>query len=117
MFVEIMDNFCDLKLRGPAWGYYQEPTKSILVVAKGNLPQAKEYFQDMEIHLVTGSRYLDGFVGEREAEASWMNENVDGWAEFVRTLAGVARKHPQSAYVGLQKALQQEWAFVQQFTL
>ena len=28
-------------------------------------------------------------------------------------MAGVARKHPQSVYSGLQKALQQEWAFVQ----
>ena len=28
-------------------------------------------------------------------------------------IPGVARKHPQSAYAGLQKSLQQEWAFVQ----
>ena len=31
-------------------------------------------------------------------------------------LAGVALKHPQSAYVGLQNSLQQEWAFVQRVT-
>ena len=31
-------------------------------------------------------------------------------------MAGVARKHPQSAYEGLQKSLQQEWAFVQRVT-
>ena len=31
-------------------------------------------------------------------------------------MAGVARKHPQSAYAGLQKSLQQEWAFVQRVT-
>ena len=42
-----------------------------------------------------------------------MQEKVEGWAESVRTLAGVDRKHPQSAYAGLQKSLQQEWAFVQ----
>ena len=34
----------------------------------------------------------------------------------MRTLSGVARKHPQSVYAGLQKSLQQEWAFVQQVT-
>ena len=33
--------------------------------------------------------------------------------ESGRTLAGVSRKHPQSAYSGLQKSLQQEWAFIQ----
>ena len=28
----------------------------------------------------------------------------------------MARKHPQSAYAGLQKSFQQEWAFVQRVT-
>ena len=28
-------------------------------------------------------------------------------------MSGVARNYPQSAYSGLQKSLQQEWAFVQ----
>ena len=41
---------------------------------------------------------------------------MEGWAEFVRTLARVACKHPQSTYVGLQKSLQQEWAFMQRVT-
>ena len=31
-------------------------------------------------------------------------------------MAGVARRHPQTAYVGLQKYLQQEWDFVQSVT-
>ena len=51
------------------------------------------------------------------AEVRWIHEKVEGWAESVRTLDGVARKHPQSAYAGLQKSLQQEWAFVQRVTL
>ena len=41
---------------------------------------------------------------------------MEGWADSVRILAGVANKHPQSAYAGLQKSLQQEWAFVQRVT-
>ena len=65
---------------------------------------------------MTGRRYLGGFVGERDAEARWIQEKVYGWAESVPTLAGVARKHPQSVYAGLQKSLQQEWAFVQPVT-
>ena len=53
-------------------------------------------------------------MGERETESQWVRTKVERWAESVRTLAGVARKHPQSAYAGLQKSFQQEWAFVQQ---
>ena len=35
----------------------------------------------------------------------------------METLVGVIRKHPQYAYAGLQKPLQQEWAFVHWVTL
>ena len=55
-------------------------------------------------------------MGERGTERQWVQTKVEGWAESVKTLAGVACKHPQSAYAGLQKSLQQEWAFVQQVT-
>ena len=31
-------------------------------------------------------------------------------------MTGVTRPHPQTSYSGLQKSLQQEWAFVQRVT-
>ena len=52
---EIMAHFRDLQLRGPARGYFPEPTKSILVVDKRNVPRDKEYFRGMGIQVVTGS--------------------------------------------------------------
>ena len=45
-----------------------------------------------------------------------MAAKIKGWTDSVEILAGVSRKHPQSAYEGLQKSLQQEWAFVQRVT-
>ena len=53
---------------------------------------------------------------ELRAEQIWVHTKVEGWADSVKTLAGVARKHLQSAYAGLQKSLQQEWAFMQRVT-
>ena len=38
------------------------------------------------------------------------------WTKSVAILAGVAQKHLQSAYAGLQKLLHQDWAFVQRVT-
>ena len=35
---------------------------------------------------------------------------------MVQTLLGVDRQNPQTAYYGIQKSLQQEWAFMQQAT-
>ena len=65
---------------------------------------------------MTGSWYLGGFIRDGAAEKSWLTWKVEGWAESVGTLAGVSRKHPQSAYSGLQKSLHQELAFVQWVT-
>ena len=112
----VMAHFRDLQLKGPARGYFPDPTKSIFVVSEQNVPRAKEYFRGMGVQVVTGSRYLGGFIGERETEDQWIQAKVEGWAESVLTLDRVACKHPQSAYAGLQKSLQQEWAFVQRVT-
>ena len=62
---------------------------------------------------VKGSLYLGDFIGDRDVETTWLDEKVQGWAESVRALSRVARNHPKSAYAGLQKLIQQEWAFVQ----
>ena len=45
-----------------------------------------------------------------------MAKKVEGWADSVKTLAGVDRKKLQYAYSRLQKSLQQEWEFVQRVT-
>ena len=70
----------------------------------------------MGVNIVTGSRYLGGFVVDGAAQESLLDEKVQGWAESVKTLAVLARNHLQSAYAGLQKSLQQEWAFVKRVT-
>ena len=112
----ILEHIWDLQAQGLARGYYPDPTKSILVVAPGNVAWAEEFFRGMGIKLVTGHRYLWGYIVDREAEGGWLTDKITGWAESVETLARVSCKHLQSAYAGLQKSLHQEWAFVQRVT-
>ena len=63
----------------------------------------------MGLQIVTRNRYLGVLVRDGAAEKIWLTEKVEGWAESMRTLSGVARKHPHSAYSGLKNSLQQEW--------
>ena len=81
-----------------------------------NVPRAESFFRGYGLQIVKGSRYLGVFFGTKEAQDSWMGVNVDGWWAFVDTLVGVACRYLQTAYAGLQKSLQQEWAFVQRVT-
>ena len=79
--------------------FYQQPQ---------NVVWAEEFFCGIGIKVVTGKIYLGGSIMKSEAENIWMDRKVEGWAEYVETLAGVSRKHLQSAYAGMQKSLQQE---------
>ena len=115
-FQQVQAHFQDMQARRPARGYYPEPTKSILAVAPGNVARAEEHFRGLGIRVVTGHRYFGGFNGDADAERDWLQEKMQGWLESVKVLAGVSHKHPQSAYAGLQKSLQQDWAFVQRVT-
>ena len=82
-------------------------------MAPGNVARAEEHFWVLGIRVVTGHRYLGGFIGDADAERGWLQEKIRGWTESVKLLAGFSHKNPKSAYVGLQKSLQQEWAFLQ----
>ena len=77
-----------------------------------NVAWVEELFRGMGLKVLTGIRYLRGFIGEGEAEKIWLAGKVSGRAEYAETLAGVSYKHPQSAYSRLQKSIQQKWAFV-----
>ena len=115
-FGRTLAHFQDLQVRGSLRGYFPEPTKSILVVALRNVARVEEFLRGMGSKVVTWSRYLGGFVGNRAAEDSCLADKVRGWTESVKNLSGVARKQPQSSYAVLQKSLQQKWAFVQWVT-
>ena len=47
-FAKVQAHFQDLQVRGPARGYYPEPTKSILVVTRGTSPGTKKISEGWE---------------------------------------------------------------------
>ena len=77
-FKAVMAHFRDLQMKGPARRYFPEPIKSISVVSEHNVPRATEYFRGMGMKIVTGRRYLGGFVGERGTERQWVKTKVEG---------------------------------------
>ena len=67
-FVHILAHLWELQARGPPRVYFPEPTKIILVVAPQNVAREEEFFCGLGIKLVTGNRYIGGFIGKSEAE-------------------------------------------------
>jgi len=112
----IRDHFHRLTEIGPRFGYFPEPSKCVLIVTEDKLARAQLVFADLGFKVVSGARYLGGFIGESASLQPWIAQKVSKWASDVDILATAARAYPQAAYAGLQKSLQQEWQFVQRVT-
>jgi hypothetical protein len=99
--------------RGPGFGYYPEPHKSFLVVAPEYEDEANRLFGEMGIKVVTGQRFLGGFIGDAAAKCLYVEKKVRQWCGYVDQLASVAVTQPQAAFAALTKSLQCEWSFLQ----
>ena len=96
----------------PPWCYVPDPTNIILVVSPKNVLQAESYFPGIELLMVTGSCYLGGIISDKVVETLCIEKKFQGLTSFMELMFGMARQHPQTAYAGMQKSLQQKWAFV-----
>ena len=104
----------DLLLKhGEHFGYYLNTGKSICIVRPEDLTKATELFGGLKLRFVTGFRYVGGFIGADDERDTWLKPQIDAWAQGVKDLAMVAKKHPQSAYAGLTKSFQMEWQYAQ----
>ena len=71
-FEGIWQHLDDLMVRGTPRGYFLKTTKSILVVSPWNAPRAQAFFRSYGLQIVTGKRYLGGFLGPRR-------RSIDVW--------------------------------------
>jgi hypothetical protein len=67
-----------------------------------NKAAATEYFADLGFKIVTGYRYLGGYLGSDQDLNAWLQDKASTQEHAVGKLAGITPKYPQSAYTGLQ---------------
>ena len=49
---------------GPSYGYFAEPSKSIIVVKEQHLQDTKTIFCDLQVEVVLAGCFLDGCIGD-----------------------------------------------------
>uniref|UniRef100_A0A8D8W759 Reverse transcriptase domain-containing protein n=3 Tax=Cacopsylla melanoneura TaxID=428564 RepID=A0A8D8W759_9HEMI len=103
----------DLNTQGPQYGYYPEGNKSCLVVSQEDIEYAQHVFEGTGIKVVTGSRFLGGYVGTNEDKNTFVVSKVDEWKSAVVKLAQVSQREPQAAYAAFVKSLQFQWTYFQ----
>ena len=103
----------ELSRRGPNYGYHPEPSKTVLVVGLSDVQQASALFCDLGIRVVSGGRFLGGFIGEPSLIANFVCDKVQLWSHCVQRLSDVATSQPQVAHGALARSLQFEWCHLQ----
>jgi hypothetical protein len=103
-----------LSQHGLTYEYYIEPEKTHVICTQEEEPKAKAAFlsRGLVVNFLRGKWYLGGFIGSKMEREKWVRENVLKWADGVKILASIAKRHPQTAYAGFTMSLQQEWCYV-----
>ena len=103
----------ELSCRGPDYGYHPEPSKTVLVVGPSDVQQASALFSDLGIKIMSGGRFLGGFIGKPSLVANFVSDKVQLWSRCVQRLSDVATSQPQAAHAALARSLQTEWCHLQ----
>ena len=77
---------------GPSYGYFAEPSKSIIVVIEEHFQEAQDVFADLEVEVVLVGRFLGSCIGNDEGIRQYVQGKVDLWVGGVEQLAEVARR-------------------------
>jgi len=93
--------FSLLCTRGPAFGYFPEPTKSFVVVSERFTGEAEAAFGSLGVHVVTSHRFVGDFISSLSARDDYVLSKVHRWAGHINVLADVALIQLQLAYAAL----------------
>ena len=97
----------------PAYGYFPNDAKSVLVVKPEHLQEAESLFADTAVQIRTdGWRHLGAVLGSPEFCKQYVTEKVETWALEIGRLADFATTQPQAAYAAFNHGLRHKWSFV-----
>ena len=105
--------FSQLCSKGPAFGYYPEPSKSYLLVNDRHRIEAERLFAALGVQIVAGHRFLGGYLDDHAGCEHYVSDKVRLWVTNLLSLTKVAVKEPQATYAALTKSFQNEWTFLQ----
>ena len=73
-------------------------------------------FSSYDVQVVTGRKFLGGFIGKSEDKELWLEKKVAQWSKSVQHLTHAAKSFPHEAYTALSKSLQNEWRYIVRVT-
>ena len=102
----------NLQALGPAYGYFPESFKSIVIVKPGLLSAAQALFEHLQVDVRLSSRFLGGCFGDEAGVKAYVEEKVASWTASVARLSAAAKSYPHAPYCALTHSLTSEWTYL-----
>ena len=84
---------------GPKFGYYQEASKSWLIVKEKAKQRAFTVFKDTAIKITTeGQRHLGAVIGSSKYKREYVQNKIDEHISEIKVLSMIAKTEHQAAY-------------------
>ena len=114
---EVLEWWKMLKKRGPSYGFYPKPAKTILIVKPGAIDRAKQLFSADGITVTDkGGRYLGGAIGTTAYQQNFAQEKISSWVDTIERLGEIAKSQPHAAYSCYTLSIQRRWSFFQRIS-
>ena len=98
--------------KGPAFGYYVNAGKTMLMVKPEKSQEANEVFGDTGVQITTnGKLYLGGYLGPTNLAEQSLSRKIEEWISEVECLAKHGKSQPHAAFAALTHGLVCRWVY------
>ena len=98
---------------GPAYGYYANPSKTVLIVKKEKFDEAQALFDGSGVKVTTdASKYLGSVLGSEDAVQDMLRREVRKWSECIKELSNIAQTQPHAAYAAFVHGVRNQWCYL-----
>ena len=99
--------------RGPAYGYFVNAKKTVLVSKPHCVNAASTAFKDTGIIFEEGARDLGGAIGSEIFVKHFVTKKVEGLCSQLEILSQIADASPHAAHAAFVHGLRHRWLFLQ----
>ena len=108
MFDNLVRYFNLLKCSGPTWGYYHNPTKSILILHLKNLEAEELFGVHHGFAVCTGAHSLGKYIRDDKSKGGWLKTQKNKWDRNICAVTNTTGKFTEESYTAVVHAIQLE---------
>ena len=102
---------------GPSYGYYANPSKTVIIVKKEKLEEARALFRNSGVKVTTdANRYLGSALGSEASVQDMLRREVRKWSGTMKKLSDMANIQPHAAYAAFVHGIRNQWSYLMRTT-